>query len=53
MNNNPNWLIFDSELEKGWNDHTSVWLSNVLGKIISVRLRLPSEEVSRVRWQNG
>ena len=52
-NHSANWLVFDSESEKAWNDHASVWLSNVLGKNFSVRLRLPSEKMARDCWMNN
>lgn len=51
--NNSNWLMLDSESEKAWNEHASAWLSNVFGKSIFVRLRLPSEEMTRDCWTNN
>lgn len=48
-----NWLVFNGNSEKAWNDHASAWLSNIFGKSVSVRLRLPSEEMARDCWMNN
>lgn len=48
--NKANWLTFDSESVKEWNDHVSAVLSQILGQDVSVRLRLPSKERAEKCW---
>ncbi len=52
-NNKSNWLALDWMSEQEWNEHASKRLSRVLGRNVSVCLKLPSEQEASGCWANN